>query len=172
MLETPQGIERRLVLRLLAHWRELCAGRRFPSFADIEPDAIADMWPHCFVLDLAGHEADPVFRYAGTACLADDQRSLDGMRVSEIRGQTLIAKSTAYFLEAANRRVPISRGGEFLKGDEIRVLYRSILLPMSDDGETLCGLFGAANCRETEIGAEPGDDASAGGRRELHDEVV
>jgi hypothetical protein len=30
----------------------------------------------------------------------------------------------------------------------MRVLYRSILLPMSDDGENIAGLLGAANFRE------------------------
>ena len=32
-----------------------------------------------------------------------------------------------------------------------RILYRSILLPMSDDGHTICGLLGAANFREVEV---------------------
>ena len=46
------------------------------------------------------------------------------------------------------KQVPISRGGEFLKPDGIKVLYRAIILPMSDDGATISGLLGAANCRE------------------------
>jgi hypothetical protein len=44
--------------------------------------------------------------------------------------------------------VPISRGGEFIKYDGMKVLYRSIILPMSDDGSSVSGLLGAANCRE------------------------
>jgi len=44
--------------------------------------------------------------------------------------------------------VPISRGGEFVKYDGMKVLYRSIIMPMSDDGVTVSGLLGAASCRE------------------------
>ncbi len=42
----------------------------------------------------------------------------------------------------------MSHGDEFIKIDGTKVLYRSILLPMSDDGETISGVLGAANCRE------------------------
>ena len=62
--------------------------------------------------------------------------------------QTLISVTVAYAGEVLRKKVPISRGGEFFKPDGVRVLYRSILLPMSDDGETVSGLLGAANCRE------------------------
>ena len=37
---------------------------------------------------------------------------------------------------------------EFFKEDGTKVLYRSILLPVSDDGVTISGILGAVNCRE------------------------
>ena len=51
-----------------------------------------------------------------------------------------------------SREVPISRGGQFRKYDGTKVLFRSIILPMSDDGDTISGLLGAANCREVQSG--------------------
>ena len=48
-----QGIERRLVYRIMRYWQKQCGGRQYPSLSDIDPEAIADMWPSCF---LRAHE--------------------------------------------------------------------------------------------------------------------
>ena len=65
---------------------------------------------------------------------------------------SLIEQAASYYQEILDRGVPISRGGEFVKYDGMKVLYRSIILPMSDDGITVSGLLGAANCREVPNG--------------------
>lgn len=148
MDEMPKGMERRMVLRLLAHWRELCGDREFPSFADLDPSAIPDIWENAFVLDLAGHADDPVFRLAGESYLAYTGSDLRNVRISEAPLDTLAEKSVRYYREVLEKGVPISRGGEFVKADGTTVLYRGVMLPMSDDGETISGLLGAANCRE------------------------
>jgi len=146
--ELPKGMERRLVLRLLSHWRELCGERAFPSFADVNPMKIPDMWPDCFVLDAAGHREDPVFRTIGRNLAEQADVEFVNKRVSDVPNGLLMSVSVSYVDEVLRKRVPISRGGEFFKADGVRVLFRSILLPMSDDGEIVNGLLGAANCRE------------------------
>ncbi|MBK18114.1 MAG: hypothetical protein CMM52_04665 [Rhodospirillaceae bacterium] len=146
--ELPQGIERRLVLRLLNHWREICGEREFPSFAEIEPKDMPDMWHSCFVLEVVGHENDPVFRAAGGEILSITPKPLIGTTVSAWRPETLIGVAVSYTADVISKEAPISQGGEFLKIDGTKVLYRSILLPMSDDGNSISGLLGAANCRE------------------------
>ena len=69
---------------------------------------------------------------------------------SPVNRATLAAVSVAYIDEVLEKGVPISRGGEFIKDDGLKVLYRSIILPMSDDGEAISGLLCAANCREVD----------------------
>ncbi len=146
--ELPEGIERRLVLRLLAHWRELCGERAFPSFADVDPGRMPDMWSDCFVLDFVGHAENPVFRTVGAELADRIDVDLVDKHVTDAPEKTLVSVAVSYAAEVLRKKVPISRGGEFFKPDGVRVLYRSILLPMSDDGETVSGLLGAANCRE------------------------
>ncbi len=63
--DAPNGMERRLVLRLLSHWRELVGERQYPSFSELDPESIPDIWSYSFVLDIAGHADDPIFRVAG-----------------------------------------------------------------------------------------------------------
>jgi hypothetical protein len=146
-IERPAGLERRLVFRLLSHWRTLIGEGDFPSFAELDPTAMPDMWPFCFVLDATRHAQDPILRVAqpGVSGLAGD---VIGKALSELPEATLIAQACSYAHEVMRKRVPISRGGDFIRRDGVRVLYRSILLPMSDDGETIAGLLGAANFRE------------------------
>ncbi len=137
-----------MVLRLLAHWRELCDGRTFPSFEELDPAVISDIWDNAFVLDLAGHLDDPVFRVVGDSFAAHTGSPLRDVRVSEVPVNSLAERSASYYREVIEKAVPISRGGEFRKEDGTTVLYRGVILPMSDDGETITGLLGAANCRE------------------------
>lgn len=146
--EMPRGIERRFVLRLLAHWRNLCGDRRYPSFADLDPAEIPDMWRNCFILELAADDGTPVFRAMGDQLSARSDGPLIGRPVSDARDGTLPGVAIGYIDEVLKKSVPVSRGGEFTRQDGTKVLYRSILLPMSDDGETVSGILGAANCRE------------------------
>jgi len=147
--DLPKGAERRLVLRLLVYWRELRGDRDFPSFADVNPEAIPDMWPHCFVLETAGAGTDAVFRAVGDDIARHFPGVIIGRRVSQVTKKSLFSVTIDYLDEVFAKRAPVSHGGEFYQDDGTHILYRSIILPMSDDGETISGLLCAANCRET-----------------------
>lgn len=146
--EMPQGVERRLVLRLLGHWRNLCGDRQFPSFSDLDPAEIPDIWRNSFVIELSEDKLTPVFRAMGDALMETSGTSLIGQPVANAPEGTLPGVAIAYIDEILARAVPVSRGGEFVRADGTKVLFRSVLLPMSDDGETISGILGAANSRD------------------------
>lgn len=146
--EMPQGMERRLVLRLLNHWRTLCDDRDYPSFFDLDPAAIPDMWKNCFVLEIFEDGDEPLFRAVGEAVASHVDFSLVDQPISVTPEKSLPGVAISFLAEVLRKGVPISRGDEYFKDDGTRVLYRSILLPMSDDGETINGVLGAVNCRE------------------------
>ena len=146
--EMPPGIERRLVLRLLWHWRTLCNDQKPPAFSDIDPSAIPDLWPHSFLLDTGGREGGPVFRALGDQIDKHPIGSLVGMRLADAPIDALPRMALAYIDEALEKGVPISRGGVFSYPNGTRVLFRSVLLPLVDDENNICGILGAANCRE------------------------
>jgi hypothetical protein len=108
------------------------------------------MWPSCFVLDAMGHMDDPVFRLVGDDIAREVRSSLVNQRMSALPKDTLIDHATSYLEEVMSKEVPISRGGQFVREDGVGILYRSILLPMSHDGESISGILGAANCREVD----------------------
>ena len=146
--EMPRGMERRLVLRLMAHWRMLCDDREYPSFFDLDLYTIPDIWENCLVIEIFEDGDEPRFRAVGDALAAQLEFSLIDEPISVAPDKSLPGVAISFLDEVLEKGVPISRGDEYFKDDGTKVLYRSILLPMSDDGETISGILGAANCRE------------------------
>ncbi len=148
MTEETNPTERRLVVRLLNYWRSLSDGERLPAQSSVDPQAIPDMWPYCAVLDVSGKETDPEFLYVGTALSQAAGIELAGRKVSQTPNDTLVSNGFSYFGQVLAKKVPITFGGEFVNPRGLKVLYRSIIMPLADDGEHINRLLGAANCRE------------------------
>jgi len=145
----PQGgKERRMVLRLLEVWRAARGERAYPSLAQFDETTLPELWPFCFALDVTTKPANPVVVRVGRSIASYCGESIVGKLVSEIDSNCLPAQALAYIEEVLRKKVPISRGGAFQDARGVTVLYRSIVLPTSEDGETVAALIGAANCRE------------------------
>ena len=144
----PPGIERRLVLRLLGHWRGLCGERKMPAFSEFNPTDIPDIWPHSFLLENTGTERGYIFRAVGDQMDSLPSGSLVGQPVTAAPADTLPSLALAYLDEMLDKGVPVSRGGEFSDSSGSRVLYRSVLLPIGDEANAIQGILGAANCRK------------------------
>ena len=54
--------DRRLTMRVLARWRSLAAGRRFPRRSQLDPLVIGPDWANCLIVDV-----DPEEPYAANA---------------------------------------------------------------------------------------------------------
>lgn len=145
--ERPPAMERRLVLRVLNYWRHLAGEREFPSVEDINAADIPEIWPNCFILDPAGNPEDPILADIGDLLLAEFGDDAKGKRMSEVVSGTLLSAALGHYRQVASKKVPISLGGDYLNSDGVKVLYRSIILPLSSDGSTVDSFFGAANSR-------------------------
>lgn len=152
--------ERRLVLRLLAYWREVCRDRQWPSPNDFYPAAIPDLWEYCFLIDLSSIATggEPMFSYVGSYHRRMLDRDLVGTAVSQAGQDTLLAHASSSLPDVVKRAVPITFGGQFADNSGCNVLFRSILLPLSADDKTVSAILGSANCRQTPPGeATPGE---------------
>jgi hypothetical protein len=153
--ESPVSIEghpseRRLVLRLLDYWRRVSEQRRWPSPGDFYPAVIPDLWRFCFLIDLKGDDAKEgrVFSYVGDYHREMYDMDFTGAVVGKTE-DTLIGRSASYVEDVLARAVPVTYGGQFVDRRGYGILYRSILLPLSTDNETISAVLGAANCQET-----------------------
>ena len=147
MKALPEGKERRLVLRLLNYWRDKGDGDKFPALADMDAVEIPDMWPFCFVVGVLGDE-EVRFTYVGDQVALDLPGLSPSTALSVLPEYSLVHHATAYVGQVLRRKVPVTKGGEFSAENGATIQFRSILLPLGEDGRTIDYLFGAANCRE------------------------
>src|SRR5215470_11722593 len=141
MSELPQtdtarsGVERRLVERVLRHWKKVAAGQRFPRLNEIDPWMVGDDWANCVVIAVQSPVELSYFVAAGknlavALCTRD---TLAGLLLSHLPP----------VLSA--RRCLIIEGDATLRG--VPILYRAALLPLSEDGVAIDHVLGAANHR-------------------------
>ncbi len=143
----PKGLERRMVLRLLRCWREAGGADGIPQLNNFNQDALAELWPDCYLLDLVTDKAAPRLEKIGESFLGELGCDLVGQPISDIPDGTLLKVSMGHLERVLSKGVPISLGGQFTNSDQDTVLYRCILLPLSDDNQTINQLLGAANSR-------------------------
>ena len=126
----------------MRYWQKQCAGRPYPSLDDIDPEVIADMWPSCFVLETGNSASAPYFHYLGSSLAKYSGVFLGGKNDWSL---TLLDKATDRFRDAVDHRQPVMLEDEIVRYDGTQLMFRSILLPLSDDGDTINYLLGAAN---------------------------
>ncbi len=155
-LERPQIMgplldERRIVSRILLHWHELVGARPLPRRADVDRLLLAEDWPHCVVIALGATLEQATFARVG-AQLAPAGQALAGAPLAACPGNTLLASTIAPLARVLEAGKPVTRGGPALHlGTPI--LFRAVLMPLSEDGRRIDHVFGAANCREISSGS-------------------
>ncbi len=134
-------------MRLMAFWWDRRADRRFPSIEDFDPEALSDVWGHCFTLDPREPCEASAFRYVGDSIaaqsgLADSEISLD-----QVASNTLLDHATRNVKDVIAQRVPVIHSGQFVDTDGATVMFRSILLPLSTDQTSVDCVVGGARCK-------------------------
>jgi hypothetical protein len=142
--------ERRLVLRLLDHWRNMAGDLDWPLPQSVDPAALADMWTFCFMIDDA--HTTPRLSYVGDYHKEMYGGDPTGLAYADVNKDTLIGRSASYLKDVLAKSVPVTYGGQFVDIHGNGLLYRSILLPLSVDGKTISAVLGGANCRILDLG--------------------
>jgi hypothetical protein len=146
----PYG-ERRLTLRLLRYWKDLCGMRPMPEEPEIDPDVLGADWGYCFLLqsrDVANTQ-DYNFTYLGERIMgAYFDRELD-------EHNEFLVGPNAYRLSNHFKRVlqtgaPVIDEGEFLTLHARRVLFRQVLLPIGSEEKGVEAIFGGMNYKIVE----------------------
>lgn len=138
---------RRMVHRLLAHWRDAQEEGGFPSLDAVLKRDLSDILPSIFVLKVPADAAEPAFARVGKLFAGEVAGDLTGRPVSAVPEGTLLEQAVGIYDEVLARKVPITRAGEFAHVQGGTVLYRSIILPLSEDQDTIDSLLGAANSK-------------------------
>ena len=149
MTETTD--ERRLTARVHAVWKKL-AGTGLPRRSQIDPADFGLDWPNCLMIDVDQVPQRSRFSYVGTALRDPTWPIFDRQCISECLDGSLLELVTRHIPRVAVTLNPISFGGSAIH-DEISILYRTVLLPLSETGERVDGVLGAIAFREVTVSA-------------------
>lgn len=138
--------ERRLVLRLMAYWDDLRGERQYPSAVDIDPAEVGEDWQHCLLIELAEPVEHSIFRHVGDALRPDAEGLPENLELRHCPPGTLLRHATHYLSRMLSKGVPMSIGGDW-ELESGHFLYRSILLPLSNDDARVDHVLGGANGR-------------------------
>ena len=141
-------VERRAVGRALSCWDRLRAVKEFPSRADCLEIFDQDLTKGVIVIEFTPREEDDMIVECGP-----NYRDAYGRDPVGLPAKKVLPSSTdrglIFWRVAAEMRKPIADVGEFsnLHGED--VLYRSVFLPISEDGKRITHLIAAFSYKTT-----------------------
>jgi hypothetical protein len=141
--QLPEDLaERRLNRRVHAYWEEKRGASGFPRPSDIVPKDLGEDWAFCFILDITG-----CFGFCKFDCLGTELAKFSGVFLSGRHDwtSTVLDKATGQVAKVVASRGPVFCDDELTLFDGRRLLFRSVLLPLSADQKSITHLLGAAN---------------------------
>lgn len=117
-------------------------GREMPVENDIDPDALRDIWDHCFLIqvrDLA--QEDYNYTYLGDAIRESYRTGLSEADDAPIASPNAARLNEAY-LHVIATRAPLIEEGEFTNYAGHLIKYRQCLLPLGENRHVLAILGG------------------------------
>lgn len=149
----PQQHEHRLVMRVLAQWRALADGHGLPRRSQIDPRAFGEDWRHCLLIDLDPRAERSRLAFVGEGLRDPSWPAFERQSLADCQKDSLLHVATSYIARVIAKGVPISSGGIGMH-QGVPIVYRSILLPLSEGAGKIDGLLGAANYREIPVAEE------------------
>ena len=145
-LARVDGVERRACSRALQWWRELAAPRRAPSFAEVTPQGAGELWPNLFLLENAGSAGLNQFIYSGQVLRSALGHDPVGRTLAEAWPQESYERACFLQESCVDLLTPIDEAGRWsFPGEDI--VYRCLLMPLSDDQSRASHLLGAFSFR-------------------------
>jgi len=161
------GRERRLTLRAYTHWGETARGRAMPALGDFDSQGLAPFRDSSFLIGFEDEDyLQPVYRFVGEAVLEMTGPVPKGSPVRGTAPGTILDRIADHYLEAVAHKAPVGFDAEYEREDGSEVLYRGILLPLGETGETVDLLMGVLSWKvvapdEARPPADPPDMAAS-----------
>lgn len=140
--------ERRLTMRAYLYWQSLLNGRLFPSVADLDPRAVESFSDQSILLDFTQGPEAPILRFVGKSLREESGIEQGVLNPADIPTRSLISRLTAHHLEIHANLAPVGFEAEFESPRGVLTKYRGILLPLSDDGQTINFMYGVVSWKD------------------------
>lgn len=136
--------EQRMTFRLLSYWSRIKGEREMPSLADVSISEIQEMYHSTFTIAIGEAEDGHEISYFGPDLIDAFGQDYTGYYLLEAMQDQVVNNTIGFYDKILETRKPYSESSDFfLEGKEVK--YRSIILPLSSDGETIDFLIGTTN---------------------------
>lgn len=147
--------ERRLTGRALLYWWALKGDRPFPRHSDLPLDSPEvkngeGLWPNFFTVAVGTSVQTSTFVYCGEAVAEMCRGRPAGRLASQCLPSPLWDKLASIFETTVATMKPLTASGRFVAANNRLALYRSIMLPLSEEGSAIDHLLGALNFKYDE----------------------
>lgn len=129
------GSSQRMHERVRQYWESLKDNRRFPFESEINPAAIADVWDHCFLVDMRGGPVHRGFTYPYMGSALVEAYGTDMTSIEHCDATTVphVAMMLRQFDEVVESGEPATHEAEFENVNRVCIKYRCCLLPLGGD---------------------------------------
>lgn len=148
--DKPLLHDQRLVERVLRHWSEMSIAQKFPRLVEIDPWMLAGDWANCVIVKL--DPAPATFMVIGDNLLPEASPDMVGKGITGVAADTVLGMTLKHLKTALSAKAPVKVEGAAASGRGVKVLFRSVLLPLSDDGKTVDFVLLAFNSRAQKEG--------------------
>ena len=146
--QNVDGVERRISATAVQYWRELAAPRRYPSRTQVTNGSAPGLWDYFFIIKVGPDAADHVFEYCGSVLREALGGDPTGKTVGDALPREIVGRALYFQKAACDLMAPIDEAGRFTRAsDNVEVLYRAVLLPLSENQREANYLLGAFSFR-------------------------
>ena len=149
--------DKRLANNFLRYWEGLRDRQNLPLITDLNFNDIGDFMPYAFNLDISAASDTPKLCFVGRQLIQDCGGDVINQGVSQLPPQSLLAKAIRHHGEVVTEGKPCMIADEFINAEGNKILYRAVMMPFSNTGDTIDFIIGAINSKTVELsrGAAP-----------------
>lgn len=125
------------IIAFHALWQSKCANREMPARSDFDPAEMVRFLPGITIVDIVPDDRRFVYRLLGTREVRMRGRDPTGKGVAEGFFAASADAAIAAYQDVVTRRAPRFEQRNFTTPDQRFGSEQSIILPLSDDGETI-----------------------------------
>jgi len=140
--------ERRMQVRAYNHWASLLGDRHFPSIEDLKPHDLPDFGPYSVLLDFTDGVENPAVVFLGETLAEECGASGEIRHLEDVPSRSLLSRITDHYMQILANQAPIGFEAEFVNQRGATILYRGILLPFSNNDESINFIYGVINWKE------------------------
>ena len=123
------------------YWNQKRGSKAMPARGDIDPSEILKILPHVFLLDVRPEPLDFRYRLIGTKMDEHMMGSYTGLWMSEIPHQKPPSRIWASCRQVVEEKAPLSSDTPYVGKYKEFLTTEDLIMPLSDDGETVNMLF-------------------------------